>query len=196
MTVAVVLIRHAIETLRAPRQQARWAMSIALSRNERWQALALNSVINTLLVLLWVHLNIADVPIEGESVWVRLGDMLLDNSVVVGLIQICFAVLSVFAFHWGGRVFGGHGDLDGAISLLTWMAFVLNLISLLQIVVWLILPVLAGLIGMFSGVLSFVLLTCFCAELHGFRSLTLTFIGIVFSIFAIIYGFSLLISMI
>ncbi len=194
MTAASVLIRHALETLRAPRQQARWAMSFDLSRSERWQALILNSVISTLLLWLWTSLNMAEVSIPQESIQAQIAMIVLVSPIMVGFLQICLAAASVYALHWGGRAFGGQGDLDSAISLLAWMAFVLNSISLLQIVVWLILPFLAGLIGLFSGVLIFVLLTCFCAELHGFRSLFMTFIGIVFSIFAILFGFSLLLA--
>ncbi|MCY3997379.1 MAG: YIP1 family protein [Rhodobacter sp.] len=196
MTATAVLIQHALETIKAPRQQARWAMSVALSRSERWQALVLNTVVSTILLWLWIYLTMGDASDQTASVQALVSVMILDRPVMAGIFQVGFAVISVHALHWGGRVFGGSGELDGAVSLLAWMTFVLNLVSVLQIVLWLVFPIVAELIGLFSIVLVFVLLTSFCAELHGFRSLFMTFIGLVFSIFAILFGFSLLVALV
>ncbi len=196
MTTTSALFLHALETLRAPRKQARWAMSYDLSRSERWQALVLNTVISTLLLWLWTYLNTADASVQLGTMQAQITALVLGNPILAGSLQVGFAVASVYVLYFGGRAFGGSGDLDSTISLMAWMAFVLNSVSLLQIVVWVVFPVLAGLIGLFSGVLIFVLLTCFCAELHGFRSLFMTFIGIIFTIFAILFGFSLLMTLV
>ena len=196
MTATAFLVQHALETLRAPRQQARWAMSVDLSRSERWQALVLNTVVSTLLLWLWTFLTVTDEAVPQESIQQLISDLVIVYPIIAGALQVGFAAVSVYAFYWGGLVFGGRGDLNGAISLLAWMAFVLNLVSLFQIVVWLVFPFVAELIGLFSIVLVFVMLTCFCAELHGFRSLLMTFIGLIFSIFAILFGFSLLLALV
>ncbi len=196
MTATAFLVQHALETLRAPRQQARWAMSVDLSRSERWQALVLNTVVSTLLLWLWTFLTVTDEAVPQESIQQLISDLVIVYPIIAGALQVGFAAVSVYAFYWGGLVFGGRGDLNGAISLLAWMAFVLNLVSLFQIVVWLVFPFVAELIGLFSIVVVFVMLTCFCAELHGFRSLLMTFIGLIFSIFAILFGFSLLLALV
>lgn len=196
MTATAFLVQHALETLRAPRQQARWAMSVDLSRSERWQALVLNTVVSTLLLWLWTFLTATDEAVPQGSIQQLISDLVIVYPIIAGALQVGFAAVSVYAFYWGGLVFGGRGGLNGAISLLAWMAFVLNLVSLFQIVVWLIFPFVAELIGLFSIVLVFVMLTCFCAELHGFRSLLMTFIGLIFSIFAILFGFSLLLALV
>ena len=193
MRIAESLIRHALETLWAPRQQARWAMSLDLSPAERWQALVLNAVASTLLLWCWTYLNISEISVQQQgAVQAVVALLVLEEPVLAGAMQFGFAAVSVYALHWGGRMFGGRGDLDSAVSLLAWMAFVLNLISLLQIAFWFVIPFMAGMIGLFSLVLIVVLLTCFCAELHGFRSLFMTFIGMVFVFLLVLFGFSLL----
>ena len=171
-------------------------MSVDLSRSERWQALVLNTVVSTLLLWLWTFLTVTDEAVPQESIQQLISDLVIVYPIIAGALQVGFAAVSVYAFYWGGLVFGGRGDLNGAISLLAWMAFVLNLVSLFQIVVWLVFPFVAELIGLFSIVVVFVMLTCFCAELHGFRSLLMTFIGLIFSIFAILFGFSLLLALV
>ncbi len=195
LAVAIILVRHALNTLRAPKYEARWAITSNFDRSERWQALILNTVVSTLLLWLWTYLNTADVSVQRGNVEALIAALVLDNPIWAGSIQTGFAIGSVFVLHHVGRAFGGGGDLDGAVAVMAWMTFVLNLVSLVQVVVWLVAPILAGLIGLFSGILIFVLLTCFCAELHGFRSLFMTFIGIVFTIFTILFGFSLLLAL-
>jgi len=194
MTVAAFLVLHALETLRAPRKQARRVMSYDLSRSERWQALALNIVVGTLLLWLSIYLDMTGVSARPQTIQALISALVLQSPIMAATIQVCFAVASVYALYMCGRLFGGKGDLDSTISLMAWMAFVLNLVGLLQILAWAVFPFLAELIGIFASVLVFVMLTCFCAELHGFRSLFMTFIGIIFTIFVILFGFTLFFS--
>ena len=192
---AAILVRHAVETLQAPREKARWVMSYRrLPRSVRWQALVLNTVISILLQWLSFYLSGDSAAAPPGTVPALISDLVLYNPIWVGVIQLGFAVGTVYALYVGGRAFGGHGDLDSAILLMAWMVFVLNLMNMLQIMVFMVFPFLAGLIGLAAFALIFILLTCFCAELHGFQSLFMTFIGIVFTIFALMFSFSLLLA--
>ena len=95
------------------------------------------------------------------------------------------SVLTAGAIHFIGRSFGGIGTCAGALALVVWMQFLLQLLQLLQQLLFLLVPVLADLMGFASILLTLWLLVHFVAELHGFRRIGFVVLGVFLSFLAI-----------
>jgi len=171
-------------------------MSIDLPRDNGWQALVLNTVVSTLLMWCWVVLTLSGDVATLDPVQRQIARLVLERPLTIGVAQTSLAVISVFVLFWGGRAFGGSGDFGSAISLVAWLAFVLNVLSVGQIAAWFVAPLIAFMVGLLAIVLVFVMLTSFCAELHGFESLAKTFVGIIVVGFSLMFGLSLLLAII
>ncbi len=189
MTLSLsVLLRHAVDSIRAPRDEARWVQSIDLPRGARWEALLLIVVISAILGQISTIL----VPPEANA----LVTPLLTNPIMMGMIQMSLLVVMVFAIHWIGRAMGGDGRFGDAILAVAWIQFVMACLQVVQTVAMVLVPPLAGLIAVLGFVLFFWLLTNFIAELHGFRSLGQVFVMIVISMIGFVFGVSLLLAII
>ena len=164
-----LLMRHAVESLRTPREQTRWVMSLELSRRDRWFLLALISVVSTIFsVLLQVFLT--------QQAAFPLGLMLV--SPMVGAIATTSnSVITVFIVYWAGRAFGGTGGFGNTISIITWLQFILTCILGVQILLALVFPALLGPLNIMALVALGWLFCSFVAELHGFRSALNVFFG-------------------
>ena len=182
------LLRHAWDSVRDPRAQARWVKSIDIPRTSRWEALLLIVVISVILA----QISTVFLPVQSDLI---LGP-LLANPFIAGIVQMSLLVITVFAVFWIGRAMGGTGGFGDSILLVAWMQFILVCLQVAQTVAVLILPPLASLIGIGGFVLFFWLLTNFIAELHGFKSLAQVFLMILLSLVGIAFGLSLILSLI
>jgi len=162
------------QTLREPREAARRVLAMDVASAAWWQALALIVILSLLLS----ELSAALLP--GPMAMPLLNAPLLLALVMGGL-----TVLTVFAVHHVGRIMGGTGEFHGALALTTWLQAVMLLVQAGQFLVGLVLPPLAGLIGIAAVALSFWLLTNFVAVLHGFASLGKVFAMILVTGFAV-----------
>ncbi|MDN5788856.1 YIP1 family protein, partial [Pseudorhodobacter sp.] len=104
------------------------------------------------------------------------------SPVRTAILQWAVLLISVHAVHRLGRMRGGTGTLNEAVILLAWLQFVLLCVQVAQIVMQVIVPPLADILGVAGLVLFLWLLTNFVAELHGFRSLALVFVGILVAV--------------
>lgn len=171
-------------TLRSPRQAARVVMGWPLALGERWAILAVMAVASTLSATVFVTLA----PESADPAMT----MILANPVVFAAIQFGgLAVMSGLIFAVG-RQFGGIGSFAEVLAIVGWIQVILFTLQLAQVVALILLPPLAVLIGLASLALTLWLLPCFIAELHGFRSAFLTFIGMVAAMFALVVLLSLI----
>ena len=171
-------------TLRSPRQAARVVMGWPLALGERWAILAVMAVASTLSATVFVTLA----PESADPAMT----MILANPVVFAAMQFGgLAVMSGLIFAVGRR-FGGIGSFSEVLAIVGWIQVILFTLQLAQVVALILLPPLAVLIGLASLALSLWLLPCFIAELHGFRSAFLTFIGMVAAMFALVVLLSLI----
>ncbi|NCM97616.1 MAG: YIP1 family protein, partial [Rhodobacterales bacterium] len=81
-----------------------------------------------------------------------------------------------------------HGRFDEALILVVWLQFVLLGLQAVQLVAYAVAPLLADLIGLATVALFFWLLTNFVAELHGFKSLGLVFVGVLATLVVMVLG--------
>lgn len=163
------------DTLANPAIAARQVMAMGLTVGEAWMALAATAITATLLT---VMMQLVLGPVGDPSV-----RDLFDRPFILAFSQ--FSVMSVgAALMWRlGRSFGGTGTFAQALSLVAWLEVVLILLQLFEVVLILVLPGLAALVGIASLFVLFYLLTHFTAALNGFKSLIKTLFGILVSAF-------------
>jgi len=170
------LLSMVLATLRDPRSMARAMLALDWPRVARWQALALITVLSVIVVQV---LQIA----SGAYSEVVLFGISVSTAVGLGIGQLPMLGAGAYAMAGVGRMFGGRGDLDGAIILLTWLQVVLFCFQVLQLLALFLLPGLSSMLALLAFGISFWLLTIFVAELHGFERLALVFMGILATLF-------------
>jgi Yip1 domain len=165
------LLAEARLTLRDPRAGARRIMALGLPASAGRPALGLMAITSAILA----HLSLAAVdPAAGDP----FGD-LMSSPIRTAVLQFVILMAAVWLIHAVGRARGGSGSLAQALSLMVWLQLLMLGIQIVQLVLQLALPPVAGLVNIVGMVLFFWLLTNFIAELHGFRSRLAVFGGVV-----------------
>ena len=131
-----------------------------------------------LLALTASSVILADLSLRALSWQGALPVETRDTPLLTAVIQLAVLVAMVFAVHWGGRILGGTGDFAGAMLAVIWVQFVLTALQVVQLATILLVPFVAGLIGLAGLILFFWLLTGVVAELHGFGSRPRVFAGL------------------
>lgn len=137
-------------------------------------------------------------PIPQQTVW--LGVVLVSALAVLGLyltlmiggsvmgpvpapfamagLQVVAMIMLAGMMAHVGRIFGGTGRFAGALRIMVWLQGLMVVFQAVQIVALVLLPPLAGLLSLASVVAVLWVATGLVAGLHGFRSLPMTFLGI------------------
>lgn len=164
------LIRQAVATAFAPRDAAQDLLAQRIPAGPAWQSL----IVVTLLAVILMK--------GAELVFFSLGLPILMAPIAepyaLALVLLSFDAITVLAIVWGGRAFGGTGQMADAIVLVAWLQFVMLCLQVLQVVFLLILPILSTYVSLLGLFLFFWLLTNFVAVIHGFQRLGPVFAGI------------------
>jgi hypothetical protein len=88
-------------------------------------------------------------------------------------------VMTAILAHFVGRWRGGKGELADAVILIAWLQFIQLLLVVVQLILLVALPVAAPIVEIGSLFIFLWLLVNFVAEMHGFRSLGLVFLGVI-----------------
>ncbi|MFV0492707.1 MAG: YIP1 family protein [Pseudorhodobacter sp.] len=159
------------ETVITPRLAARRIMAMGLGADFAWMALFLMAVGSAFLT----HLSFALSPAPMQEMLGGLMASPIRTAIVQGMVM----VVSVFLVHRMGLIHSTRkASFAEAILLVTWLQFVLLCAQLLQIVALLILPPLSDVIGLAGLVVFFWVLANFVTELHGYRSVFLSFLAV------------------
>lgn len=172
-----------LQTVPEPRKVARDLFDLQVSRSTRWLTLWLMLVTATALGVV-SHIIY---PVDAE-----LFGPLLSSPIALGVVEAAFLVSGLFGIYMIGRLAGGHGSLDDAITIAIWLEFVLIGLQAATLLFSLFAPALAGILMVMSSVLFFWILSHFTAESHGFRSAGLVFAGIAAVIVLAIFTLSFL----
>ena len=164
------LLTMARGSILAPRAGAAMLLRMRLPPQVAWLALALMAIAAALLN----HVSFAAMPADAQAFF---GDA-MRAPLRTALIQWAAMLVAAQLVTRVGRWRGGSGRLADAALLIAWLQFILLLVQVVQIVVQLALPALGGMLSLLAIALLFWLLTNFVAELHGFGSLPMTFLGI------------------
>lgn len=182
------LLRLARDTVSNPQEGAATVLSIAPARQALWMMFALVVVLS--LLLREAVFLLTDLPAGGPI----MGPM-QSSSLMLGLVMAGFLFLTIHAVHRIGRFFGGSGSFEEAALLVIWLQFILICVQVIQIATLFILPPLAGLVTIAAIGLYVWLLVNFIAVLHGFTSLGLVFVATLLSAFALLFVFSLVLTL-
>jgi len=163
----------AIETVQSPRTAAQKIMSLHLSRDVLWSALALVAVINSIIYSLSLF--------TGDA---SLLPPLFRNPVMFFVVITGLLVVSIHAFYWTGLAMGGQGDLGDVLALLVWLQGLRAVAQAVMFVLVLVAPALAALFSLVVGVLGLWITVNFIAEAlrlpnawHGLAVLLLAALG-------------------
>lgn len=176
MTLTERMIALAQLSLQDPRAATRALLDEGVPLSARTAGLLLVAVLSALLASLQLRLGPQDLD--------PMTAMMLGSPLRAAVVQWAFLALSVVLIHRVGRAFGGTGSFPDALLIVVWLQFLTLVLQLAQLVVNPISPALAGIIGLGGFVVFLWLMTSFIAELHGFRSRGLVFVGMIVTTFA------------
>ncbi|MCG3266283.1 YIP1 family protein [Yoonia sp. I 8.24] len=152
---------HAVgATLNAPADMAERVLSERFARPTLVQGVIVVAIIN--LMLLAIVSMLSPPPIE-DAVYVT--PITLTILIAGSMFAMAFAIARA------GRMLGGAGDFDGALTAVIWLQAVGLTIDVAQIFLMLISPTLAVLLGIGALVALFWCTVNFVNVLHGFASL-------------------------
>jgi hypothetical protein len=171
-------------TLRDPQQAARSLLAEGVPVRARTAGLLLVAILSALL---------ASVQVEGRQNLDPFSAFMLASPFRAAVFQWGFLAVSVLLIHRVGRMFGGRGSCSDALLVVVWLQVIMLGFQALQLVVAPLAPNFAGLIGLISLVFYLWLMTVFIAELHGFASRGLVFLGMMLT--GLAAGFALAIVM-
>jgi hypothetical protein len=160
------------EALQDPRRNAERILAWPLPQQAVWLGVLLVSV----LAVLGLYLTL----MIGGNV---LGPVPSPFG-MAALQVVAMIVLAAMMAHVG-RMFGGSGRFAGALRIMVWLQGMMVAFQAVQLVAMVLLPPLAGLLSLASVVAVLWVATGFVAGLHGFRSLPMTFLGIIGSFIAL-----------
>lgn len=160
-------------TLREPRRAFARLRGQALPLSARWGLVVMAAAASAVLSFLGTLL----IPVPADAP----ADVLHVLSVTpwaMAATQVASAALAAYLLAEVGRVFRGTGGFADALLAVGWIETMMVAFQALQLATMLVLPPLAGLIGIGSLVLATVLVILFTMELHGFRNPLLVVLGI------------------
>lgn len=151
------------QTFRNPEDAARWLIAQNWPMQARWMALV--TAVSISGVLAYLSVQLFPIP-EGETPMLPLGQ----QPLVLAGMQLFAIIIGAGLMAGVGRMFGGHGRFEDALLLAVWIEVMLLIVQVLQIVFTLILPPLAGMLGILAIALFLWLTVQFTKALHGFTS--------------------------
>ncbi|THD83028.1 YIP1 family protein [Aliigemmobacter aestuarii] len=173
-------------SLRDPRAGGEALLRTGIPAQTGWTVLVLTAVLSTVvthaLYLVW--------PEFGTG----MGAFHLP-PIALAVLQLVSGVVTVVLVHVVGRMFGGRGELAGAVLIVAWMQVILMALQIAQAVLYLVLPPFGQILGLVSMMLLFWLMTGFIAALHGFRSLGMVFAGMIAAAIGLVLVLSALLAL-
>lgn len=164
-------------TFREPEAAARQLILSGIPLPARWMGLMI--AVSVSAILAWFSALLFPLP-QGEAVPAlsMTAQPLLMAAIQAGAILLAAGLMSSV-----GRMFGGQGRFEDALLLAVWIEIVLLLVQVAQLVVSLLVPAVAGILGILAIALFLWLTVQFTKALHGFRSGAKVFMGLIATVF-------------
>jgi hypothetical protein len=119
---------------------------------------------------------------------------LLDNPLVGAALQLGAMALIAFLTARIGRLFGGSGELWGAVALVVWLNAMMVLIQAGQLAALAILPPLAAVLAIVTVFWALWAFANFVTELHGFQNPAIVLGGVVLSALVLFFATAMLLA--
>ncbi len=178
-----------ILTLTDPRAGARAVAGINVSREVLWAALTAIVALSVIGARIMSYMT----PVSQEQ---ALGLQFVASPIMFALVMWGLLVLTVFSMHYIGRAFGGQGHFDTSLKMVIWLQTILLLAQAVQILFGAVSLVAAGLLGLAFSFYSIWLFVNFVTVAHQFTNRGTVLLGVVFSLFGVVFGLSLLFALI
>lgn len=153
------LVSLAISAVRNPREAASTLLSIGFPPSALMPALFLVVVLSVLLSLV------------GEAVGLQPPDGFLLPPLAWTLLLCVGLGAYIFVLYQGGKAMGGTGSLAETTLLTIFWQFIMLLAQVLQLILWIVAPPLAGLFFFAVLLIAFWIEINFIDVLHGYGSL-------------------------
>ncbi|WP_207099598.1 Yip1 family protein [Paracoccus shandongensis] len=160
-------------SFRDPQRAAQALMGQGWPVQARWMALL--AAVSVSALLAWLAGAMFAAP-SDEDVQVVL---LSQQPMVLAVMQMGAIVIAAGLMSGVGRMFGGQGRFEDALLLTVWIEVLLLLVQAVQIVLSLVLPSVAGLLGIMAMALFLWLTVQFTKALHGFSSTLKVTMGLI-----------------
>ena len=175
-------------SLRDPRGALRALQAEQVPLAARSAGLLLMAVLSTILL----QAGFVLAPPGPDPVAIFLAQSPFQTAVVQWLVLLLSAAL----IYRVGRAFDGKGSLADSILVVVWLQLIMLGVQLVQLVAFILVPPLGGLLGLMGFGLFLWLSVNFIAELHGFRSLGLVFLGLILTTLAAVIAVAMVFSLI
>lgn len=175
-----------------PRDGLRRILALQFPVQVAWLGLCLMAIASAVLM----HVSFAMIPAEDQDMVLDAVAWLAASPFRSAMLQGTVMVLQVGLIFWLGRKFGGKGNLVDTLFTVAWFQFVMLVVQLVQLGVQVVLPPFAALVNLAGLGLFLWVLTNFVAELHGFRSLMLVFLGIIFGSVLLLFLLAIVLLMV
>lgn len=169
MTLISRIQALAVLTLQDPRRAAHVLLAEDVPMRARSAGLLLVAVVSALIA----SLQVGPAPQEMDP----FSAFMLASPFRTAVMQWLFLSLTVVLVHRVGLAFGGRGSFPDALLVVVWLQLLMLALQVVQLVAGLVSPPLAGFIGLVGFGVFLWLMTTFIAELHGFGSRGLVFLG-------------------
>ena len=156
-------------SLRDPDRAVAALLGLGVPMSARWMALVLTVTLSALLA--WA--GTALFPVETGS---PVGALVAQPMTFAGM-QMAGLVLAAALMAGVGRLFGGQGNFPDALLLVVWIEFLLLVVQAVQVVLMLVFPAVASILGLVAVGLFLWLAVRFARALHGFQSVALVALG-------------------
>ena len=177
------------QTLFEPRDAARALMAMRLPQEIVWQALALLSVLYTIVYTLSLEMSPPAEPSEILMPAVFQAPLLLALALFGGL------ALTVIALRAIGQALGGSGEIADLLVLVTWLQVLRLMVQVGIVVLVLGSPALAGIAIIVVGVWGLYILVNFVDAAHDFDNRLKAFGVIILAVVAMAMGLRAVLSL-
>lgn len=176
----------ALLTLRDPHAAAQIILGWNLSREAIWTAVALVSVLVTILSTLSNMLSPVDDPLRA----------MVSAPFIYFLIAAGGFIATVHAIYWTGRMLGGRGQIDDLMVLLLWLQALWATAQAAVLVCVLIAPILATFLLLFVALATIWVFVHFISIGLQLNSLTRAVVVLIVGTLALIIGTGFMLSLI
>ncbi len=168
-----------------PKGTAQMLNALRLNRGILWSMMAVVICLSVLMMVATVALFPA--PASQLMNLSPFGLAVLLGSILIAM---------VFAFYFTGQMLGGTGRFPGALLLLTWWQAVGMTIQVLQLLVVIILPGLAGFVSLAGFAYLTVVLVLAIDVLHDFKSIGKAIATVIIAFLGTAFGLAFILSLV
>ncbi|WP_417727614.1 Yip1 family protein [Roseovarius sp.] len=180
-----------METLFRPRDAARVLIGFGFPQQSLWMALALMSVLNSIVYSVSLRLSPPTDPAAMMLMPPAFHSPLLFTVFLFGALAI-----TVFALFWVGRMLGGQAQMSDVLVLICWLQVLRLILQVAVAISALAFPMVAVLLIFLSSIWGIYILIGFVDSAHRFDNMFKSAGVIVLSIVAMAVGLSILLSLI